>query len=99
MEDIYSFPKREIAFYFKCIEGWSQISYRGGVNFSDYNAKNHLGTHSGKAYDLNDLEDLFKYVGLMTPDSAYYVCIDINSMLQSQAILSYELNEKSLPRD
>ncbi|MEO5572654.1 MAG: molybdopterin-dependent oxidoreductase [Bacteroidia bacterium] len=97
MEDIYSIPKRDIVFDFKCIEGWSQITYWGGVKFSDFITKYHLGTHSGKTFDTNHPEDLYKYVGLMTPDSEYYVGIDIKSMLQPQTILSYELNEKPLP--
>ena len=97
MEGIRSFPKRDLVFDFKCIEGWSQITYWGGVKFSDFITKYHLGTHSGKVFDTNHPEDLYKYVGLMTPDSAYYVGIDMKSMLQPQTILSYELNAKPLP--
>ena len=97
MKDIYSIQKRDIVFEFKCIEGWSQITNWGGIKFSDFITKYHLGTHSGKTFDTNHPEDLYKYVGLMTPDSEYYVGIDMKSMLQPQTILSYELNEKPLP--
>ncbi len=97
MDDIYAIPKRDLVFDFKCIEGWSQITYWSGVKFSDFLSKYHLGTHSGKAPDINHPEDLYKYVGMMTPDSAYYVGIDMKSMLQQQTILCYELNEKPLP--
>ncbi|MEP7170378.1 MAG: molybdopterin-binding oxidoreductase, partial [Bacteroidota bacterium] len=50
MDDIYSIPKRDIVFDFKCIEGWNQITYWGGIKFSDFISKYHLGTHSGKAF-------------------------------------------------
>jgi hypothetical protein len=100
MKDITSLPKREVIFDFKCIEGWSQVTYWGGVRFSDFMMKYKLGTKSGKAPDPeNHPEDLYKYVGLMTPDSAYYVGIDMKSMLHPQTILCYELNEKPLPDD
>lgn len=99
MDDIKSLPKRDIIFNFKCIEGWSQVTHWGGTKFSDFMMKYHLGTHSGKDPDLNHPEDLYKYVGLITPDSVYYVGIDMKSMLQEQTILCYEMNEKPLPLD
>ncbi|WP_413999818.1 molybdopterin-dependent oxidoreductase [Flavobacterium sp. W1B] len=97
MDDIKALPKRDLVFDFKCIEGWNQISHWGGTKFSDFLIKYRLGTRSGKAPDPNNPEDLYKYVGLMTPDKAYYVGIDMKSMLQDQTILCYELNEKPLP--
>ena len=99
MKDIKSFPKRDVIFDFKCIEGWSQVTHWGGTRFSDFIQQYHLGTHSGKAPDLNHPEDLYKYVGLMTPDKQYYVGIDMKSMMQSQTLLCYEMNEKALPLD
>jgi hypothetical protein len=99
MNDIKALPKRDVIFDFKCIEGWSQVTHWGGVKFSDFMAKYNLGTHSGKSPDPNHPEDLYKYVGLMTPDSAYYVGIDMKSMMQPQTILCYELNDKTLPMD
>jgi len=97
MEDIKALPKQEEIFNFKCIEGWSQVSHWGGVRFSDFLMKYHLGTHSGKAPDPKHPEDLFKYVGLMTPDSLYYVGIDMKSMLHPQTLLCYEVNQGPLP--
>lgn len=97
MKDIYNLPEKDIIFDFKCIEGWSQISHWGGVTFADFLQQYHLGTHSGRAPDPEHPEDLYKYVGLMTPDSAYYVGIDMKSMLHPQTILCYELNNKPLP--
>lgn len=97
--DITALPRKEITFNFKCIEGWSQITYWAGVTFSDFLTRYHLGTHSGKAPDLNHPEDMYKYVGLMTPDSAYYVGIDMKSIIHPQTLLCYEMNDSLLPMD
>jgi hypothetical protein len=97
LKEIQSLPKREVIFNFKCIEGWSQISYWGGVRFSDFMAKYHIGTHSGNAPDSKHPEDLYKYVGLITPDGEYYVGIDMKSMMHPQTLLCYELNAMPLP--
>ena len=97
MDDICLLPEKEIIFDFKCIEGWSQVSHWGGVSFADFLRIYKLGTHSGKAPDPEHPDDLYKYVGLMTPDSAYYVGIDMKSMMHPQTILAYELNKQPLP--
>lgn len=88
LEDIQKLPKTEIIFNFKCIEGWSQITYWGGVRFSDFM----------KAYGLSE-EMAMKYLGLATPDKQYYVGIDMPSALHPQTLLCYELNGKALPLD
>ena len=97
MNDIMALPKRDIVFDFKCIEGWNQITHWGGARFYDFLVKYKLGTHSGSAPNPSHPEDLYKYVGLITPDSAYYVGIDMKSMLHPQTLLCYELSEKPLP--
>ncbi len=66
LDEIKALPKTEIIFDFKCIEGWSQVSYWGGVKFSDF----------AKKYNL-DLQTQMNYVGLTTPDKKYYVGIDM----------------------
>ncbi len=86
LDDIRSLPKTEIVFNFKCIEGWSQITYWGGVRFSDFM----------KAYGLNE-QAAMKYVGLSTPDKKYFVGIDMPSALHPQTLLCYELNGQPLP--
>jgi Oxidoreductase molybdopterin binding domain len=86
LEDIKKLPKTEIVFNFKCIEGWSQVSWWGGVKFSDFI----------KAYGLN-AEAGMKYLGLSTPDEEYYVGIDMPSALHPQTLLCYELNGQPLP--
>jgi DMSO/TMAO reductase YedYZ molybdopterin-dependent catalytic subunit len=86
LDDIKKLPKVDITFNFKCIEGWNQVTHWGGVRFSDFL----------KAYRLGD-ESQMKYVGLVTPDEAYYVGIDMPSILHPQTILCYELNNQPLP--
>jgi hypothetical protein len=99
LNSIKTLPKQNVIFDFKCIEGWSQISHWGGVRFSDFLSKYRLGTHSGRRPDPAHPEDLYKYVALITPDSQYYVGIDMKSMMHPQTLLCYELNEKPLPMD
>jgi hypothetical protein len=88
LDDIKQFKKTEVVFNFKCIEGWSQITWWGGVRFSEVMKK----------YGL-DKEMQMKYVGMKTPDEQYYVGIDMPSILQPQTILCYELNGRALPMD
>lgn len=86
LSDITSLPKTEIIFNFKCIEGWSQKTWWGGVRFADFIRHYGLEKESG-----------LKYVGLNTPDEEYYVGIDMPSALHQQTLLCYELNGKPLP--
>jgi DMSO/TMAO reductase YedYZ molybdopterin-dependent catalytic subunit len=86
LQDIMALPKTEIVFDFKCVEGWDQISYWGGVKFSDFI------TH----YDLQQ-EATLQYVGMATPDKAYYVGLDMPSAMHPQTLLAYEMNGKPLP--
>lgn len=86
LEEIKQLPKTEYTFNFKCIEGWSEISNWGGVRFSDF----------AQHYGLEE-ETAKKYLGLATPDSGYYVGIDIPSAMHPQTILCYEHNGKPLP--
>jgi DMSO/TMAO reductase YedYZ molybdopterin-dependent catalytic subunit len=88
LDELRSLPKTEIVFDFKCIEGWSQVTWWGGVRFSDFLKKYNLVTQTGQ-----------KYVGMITPDEAYYVGVDMTSMLQPQTVLCYEMNGKPLPQD
>lgn len=86
LADLKKLPKTEVIFNFKCIEGWSQISHWGGVKFSDFIKHYHL-----------EKESKLNFVALSTPDEKYYVGIDRNSIMHSQTILAYQLNEKPLP--
>ncbi|MCW3124877.1 MAG: molybdopterin-binding oxidoreductase [Bacteroidetes bacterium] len=88
LDSIRALPKTEIVFDFKCIEGWSQVTHWGGVRFSDFLAHYGLRDQASK-----------KYAGLITPDKAYYVGIDMPSMINPQTLLCYEMNGKALPDD
>ncbi len=99
INDVRAFPKKSMTFQFKCIEGWSQISWWGGTKLSDFLKKYRLGTHSGRAPDSLHPEDMYKYIGFMTPDSAYYVGIDMKSAIHPQTLLCYEMNGDTLPME
>ncbi len=86
LEEIKALPKTTITFDFKCIEGWNQITNWGGVRFSDFINKYALTAQSQ-----------MKYVGMVTPDGAYYVGVDMASMMHPQTILAYEMNGATLP--
>ncbi len=86
LDELKQMPKTEVVFNFKCIEGWSQITWWGGVRFTDF----------AKKYGL-DKETKMQYVSMITPDEEYYVGIDMPSVLQAQTILCYEMNGAPLP--
>ena len=86
IDDLKQLPKTEVVHNFKCIEGWSQITWWGGVRFADFM----------KHFKLED-EASMKYVGMFTPDEEYYVGIDMPSALHPQTLLCYELNGEPLP--
>jgi len=88
LDDIKALPKTEVVFDFKCVEGWSQVTYWGGVRFSDFMKKYNLVTQSS-----------MKYVGMITPDAEYYVGNDMPSMMQPQTLLCYEMNGKPIPQN
>ena len=86
LAEIKKIPKTVVTFDFKCIEGWNQITNWSGVRFCDFANK----------YGLTE-QTKMNYVGMATPDSAYYVGIDMASMMHSQTILAYEMNGETLP--
>ena len=86
LDEIKQIKKTDIVFDFKCIEGWSQVSWWGGVRFSDFMEHFHL-----------EEEWKLRFAGLSTVDEDYYVGIDMPSALHPQTILCYEMNGKDLP--
>jgi len=88
LDDLKKLPKTEVVFDFKCVEGWSQVTWWGGVRFSDFIQKYNLVSQAG-----------MNYVGMITPDGTYYVGNDMPSMLQPQTLLCYEVNGQPLPQD
>jgi len=99
MDSIKKLPKTEICFNFKCIEGWSQVTYWGGVRFIDFVNHYHLATHNHKPINPDYVDELARYAGFQTPDNEYYVGLDIASALHPQTLLCYEMNGKPLPYD
>jgi DMSO/TMAO reductase YedYZ molybdopterin-dependent catalytic subunit len=85
LEDLKKLPKTEVIYNFKCIEGWSQISWWGGVRFAD------VVKHYGLEKEVES-----HYIGMSTPDAKYYVGIDTPSVMHAQTILSYEMNGNPL---
>ena len=93
MADLYKLPKHDVTIQFRCIEGWSEIMSFGGVRFTDFLKAYHLGTKSGRDLDFeNHPEDAYRFVGMQTPDGAYYVSVDMKSLLSPNALLAYEQN-------
>lgn len=100
LDDIKSMPKKEFNAEFRCIEGWSEFMSFGGTSFRDFLVQYKQGTRSGAAPDWeNNPDDLYKYVGLETPDGQYYVSIDMKSMLNPNTLLAYEQNGSPLEDD
>ena len=99
MDQLRALPKTEIVYDFKCIEGWSIVSHWGGVRFRDFAEHFGVGTKSGTAPSSEKPDDLHAYMSLRTPDSEYYVGINMPSALHPQTILAYEMNGEPLPVD
>lgn len=81
----------------KCIEGWSIIVRWTGVRLSDFMRHYAPATQSGNPLDLDhNPADLPGYVGLETPDGAYYVGLDMAAALHPQTLLCYAMNGEPL---
>ena len=78
-------PQHDLVIEHKCIEGWSNITHWGGARFRDF--------HARYAEVVGDVA----YVSLETPDGAYYVGWDIESILHPQTLLA--LREHGAPLD
>ncbi|QXV65972.1 molybdopterin-dependent oxidoreductase [Mucilaginibacter sp. 21P] len=86
MDQIKTLPKTEIVYDFKCVEGWDQIQYWGGLKMLDFIE------HFGLAEETKT-----QYMGLMTPDKEYQVGLDMDSAIHPQTILAYEMNGQPIP--
>ena len=89
MEDVTRLPKHELVTQFKCIEGWSEIVYWGGMRLADFieaypPAKNAQG-------------DEPKYVYMETPDGDYYCGFDLHACRHPQSLLVTEMAGQPLP--
>lgn len=86
IDQIKALPKTEIVFDFKCVEGWDQIQYWGGLKMADFIEHFGLADQTQAAY-----------MGLMTPNKQYQVGLDMPSAIHPQTLLAYEMNGKPLP--
>jgi len=100
MADVRKLPHVEMVTEFKCIEGWSEIVYWGGVRLRDFlvafppqRARDSQSASTERATAFP------KYVGLDTPDGQYYVGIEGEVALHPQTLLAYELNGQPLTPD
>jgi DMSO/TMAO reductase YedYZ molybdopterin-dependent catalytic subunit len=97
LPDVQQLPRMDLVTELKCVEGWSEVMHFGGVPFAGFLAHFGLGTHSGRAPAPEaDLQDLFRYVYLATPDESYYVGLDMASALHPQTLLCDTMNRKPL---
>jgi len=88
IEEIKALPKTEIVYDFKCVEGWDEIQHWAGVKLSDFLAHFKLEEAAQKPY-----------MGLETPNGAYYVGLERESILHPQTLLAYEMNGKPISLD
>lgn len=95
---LQALPRTEMTTEFKCIEGWSTIVTWAGVRLSNFLARYPLATASGQplADPNHPPADVAPYVGLTTPDGAYYVGVEMAGALHPQTLLCYEMNGQPL---
>jgi DMSO/TMAO reductase YedYZ molybdopterin-dependent catalytic subunit len=93
LDEIKALPRVEMTTELKCIEGWSTVVHWTGARLADLAAQTGLATRSGRR---DDPKDLLQYVALETPDSAYYVGLDMASALHPQTLLCYDMGGEPL---
>jgi len=101
LAELQALPRTEMTTELKCIEGWSVIVNWAGVRFSDFLGHYPLATRSRQPI-LNPNQppaDAAPYVGLVTPDEAYYVGLEMSSALHPQTLLCYEMNGQPLTQE
>jgi DMSO/TMAO reductase YedYZ molybdopterin-dependent catalytic subunit len=86
LAEIKSMSKTEHVTELKCVEGWSQIVHWGGTRFQDF----------AKAYPP---APGMRYVSMETLDGEYFVGLDLESALQPQTLLCYEMSGEAITED
>jgi hypothetical protein len=100
MADVRKLPHIEMVTEFKCIEGWSEIVYWGGVRLRDFlEAFPPRIETAGQLFPSEFVNGLPEYIGLATPDGQYYVGIEREVALHPQTLLAYEMNGQPLTPD
>ena len=84
MAQIRELPRVEQITPLNCIEGWTVVVRWAGVRFADFTARYAPQFRNAR------------YVGMQTPDQAYFVGLDSVSALHPQTLLCYEMNGADL---
>jgi DMSO/TMAO reductase YedYZ molybdopterin-dependent catalytic subunit len=95
LDAIKKLPRVEMTTEFKCIEGWSKVMRWAGACFSDFMA---AYPPAAPEEDKGDAAPP-PYVAVETPDGAYYVGVEMESMLHPQTLLAYEMNGAPLTQE
>ncbi len=85
LADVKSLPRVTQIIKFHCIEGWSTVVEWTGARFADFTRRYFPAG-----------AQLPAYVYMETPDSQYYVGLDMKSALHPQTLLCYEMNSQPL---
>jgi DMSO/TMAO reductase YedYZ molybdopterin-dependent catalytic subunit len=85
-------PRTELITEFKCVEGWSRVMQFAGYRFVDFVNRFGLARRGSTG-------DYYRHVYLATPDEAYYVGLDIASILHPQTLLCDRMNGIPLSRE
>lgn len=86
LAEIKSMAKTEHVTELKCVEGWSEIVHWGGTRFADF----------AKVYPP---APGMKYVSMETPDGGYFVGLDLESAMQPQTLLCYEMTGAAITEE
>jgi DMSO/TMAO reductase YedYZ molybdopterin-dependent catalytic subunit len=100
MADVRKLPHIEMVTEFKCIEGWSEIVYWGGVRLRDFLVA--FPPHTGNtdhSHPAEFISNLPEYIAFETPDGQYYVGIERKVALHPQTLLAYEIDGQPLTPD
>jgi hypothetical protein len=84
ISEIRELPRVEQITQLNCIEGWTVVVQWAGARFADFTDK--FAPQGRRA----------KYIGMRTPDEAYFVGLDAASALHPQTLLCYEMNGADL---
>ena len=85
LADIEALPRYDMTIEHKCIEGWAQITHWGGARFADF-----MDLYAAQ------LPDDITHVYLETPDTRYYVSVELATMRHHQTLLAYEMLDQPL---
>ena len=85
LDDVKTFPRREMVTELRCIEGWSIVVQWAGARLADVMQK------------FPPVERP-RFVALETPGRGYYVGLDAQSAFHPQTLLAYEMNGQPLPQ-